>query len=120
MRNSTGPSNSLNCSSIFPISKAEWAMALDNFDNMQMFAAISPFVWCLYLTALNAPRPIGNILNFYKDDIPGITLIFVIVQVVFTDLSKEDVNGSEGRVWLVCNVIGQYGYIMRISINLFL
>ena len=25
-------------------------------------------------------------------------------------LSKEDVNGSEGRVWLVCNVVGDGNY----------
>ena len=32
------------------------------------------------------------------------------VQVVFTDLNKEDVSRSEGRVWLVCNVIGDGNY----------
>ena len=29
---------------------------------------------------------------------------------IFTDLSKEDVSGIEGRVWLVCNVIGDGNY----------
>lgn len=29
---------------------------------------------------------------------------------VFTDLSREEVNGSEGRVWLVCNVVGDGNY----------
>ena len=37
---------------------------------------------------------------------PDITLS----QVIFTDLSKEDVSGSEGRIWLVCNVIGDGNY----------
>ena len=29
---------------------------------------------------------------------------------IFTDLSKDDVSGSEGRIWLVCNVIGNGNY----------
>ena len=33
-----------------------------------------------------------------------------LCQVVFTDLSRDDVNGSEGRVWLVCNVVGDGNY----------
>ena len=34
----------------------------------------------------------------------------VLSQVIFTDLSKDDVSGSEGRIWLVCNVIGDGNY----------
>ena len=29
---------------------------------------------------------------------------------VFTDLSKEDVSRTEGRIWLVCNVVGDGNY----------
>jgi hypothetical protein len=29
---------------------------------------------------------------------------------VFTDLNKEDVSGGEGRIWLVCNVVGDGNY----------
>jgi hypothetical protein len=32
------------------------------------------------------------------------------LQVVFTDLNKEDVSGGEGRIWLVCNVVGDGNY----------
>ena len=31
-------------------------------------------------------------------------------QVVFTDLNKDEVRQGEGRIWLVCNVIGDGNY----------
>ena len=39
-----------------------------------------------------------------------VSLLTFTLQVVFTDLSRDDVNGSEGRVWLVCNVVGDGNY----------
>ena len=48
--------------------------------------------------------PLEFILHLHQ---PHLTLR---PQVIFTDLSKEDVSGAEGRVWLVCNVIGDGNY----------
>ena len=47
-------------------------------------------------------------LDTFRGNIKGNTP--VVPQVIFTDLSKDDVSGSEGRIWLVCNVIGVGNY----------
>ena len=39
--------------------------------------------------------------------------LLLLIRVVFTDLNKDEVSRTEGRIWLVCNVVGDGNYQVK-------
>jgi len=79
-------------------------------EDMELF--ISVFMTGNSTNEQKAPRPLceNYVIKWTRQGMAKDLDQLNNFRVVFTDLNKEDVARSEGRVWLVCNVVGDGNY----------